>query len=201
MVVNDHVVGFLGVAFGAPIGRPQLVFVPQDLIDMEPEMRHMPSGPAHGSQVVEHCGEAEAIVHLDQPGNRERFALLTVLFGWLGGADHQFIYENSTSLVHSVDHGHFFPGGPGWTSGTLAAAPQPEPDSRLMTECAITAKDLSATCPGWAGVDDQTIARAVAAPPDEWQMSEAERVDLATWVAGRRDRMMADLCATGGADA
>ena len=89
--------------------------MPQELIDAQPEMRHMPAGISHGSQLVPNCSEREAYRYVDIAENRERFAKLAVLYGWMSAGDHQFIYRHDPpNLVHSVDHGHFFPGGPNW---------------------------------------------------------------------------------------
>jgi hypothetical protein len=66
----------------------------------------------------------------DVPDNRPRFAALAVLYGWIPAGDAQLIYRQTVShLVYSVDHGHFFPGGPNWTlaglSGFVPLSPSP----------------------------------------------------------------------------
>ena len=47
---------------------------------------------------------------------KNRCALLAVMYGWFQAGDNQLLYRKTPpELVFSVDHGHFFPGGPEWT--------------------------------------------------------------------------------------
>ncbi len=108
MIVTDHIVGRLGHAVSAAVGAPTLVDVPADLIAAEAQMAHMTAGVAHGSRWIPDCSQG-GIEHVVVPENRDRFARLALLYGWVVAADRQFIYQNQDPrLVHSVDHGHFF---------------------------------------------------------------------------------------------
>src|SRR4051794_7290268 len=105
-VVNEHVVARLGHALGAPVGEPAFVDVPAELIALESELRHIPPGIAHGSPFLRDCSDRLWIEHTGAPENRERFARLAVLYGWMHAGDRQLIYANAAPhLVHSVDHG------------------------------------------------------------------------------------------------
>lgn len=185
--VNDQIVGRLGVGLGAPVGVPALVEVPQALIDAEPELAHMPSGLGHGSRWIPNCTERLSYEHAAEQENRARFARLAFLFGWTVAGDHQFIYENAAPrLVYSVDHGHFFPGGPDWTIASLGQAPPPTPDNAIVTTCALTPQETESGRPA-ATPSDELIASAIASVPADWQLPDADRVALADFLAARRD--------------
>jgi hypothetical protein len=194
MIVNDHVVGRLGAALGAPVGAVALVDVPAELVALQPEMQHMLPGTCHGSLYLPHVSEREGLMHWDVPQNKRRFARLAVLYGWVVASDHQFVYENSPpNLVYSVDHGHFFPGGPNWTEAALVAAPAPDLDLTLTCSCNLAASEIAAAKAALLGIDDAVIADAVAGPPDAWGMTEDERVVLAQYLSIRREQLSAKL--------
>jgi hypothetical protein len=186
--VNDQLVGRLGIEAGAPVGRPRLVDVPAELIAGEPEMQHMNPGVAHGSTWITDCSERAAYEYATAVENKPRFARLALLYGWIQASDHQFIYENAEPhLVHSVDHGHFFPGGPDWTPATLQGAPTPTADAAIIGECGLTQADLDACLPAFGTIADEVIATIVGGIPDTWGLSVTERVAVAEYLGTRRD--------------
>jgi hypothetical protein len=190
-VINEHVVGRLGKLVGAPVGQVAIVTVPDALVNAEPQMAHVTPGPAHGSRFLPHCGDRENLLHTDVPENRDRFARLAILYGWMGATDHQFIYENQPPhRVHSVDHGHFF-NGPGWTEASLAALPSAALDVTISTACGFTDDEVGAAAATIPLADDAAIASVVAGPPDAWGMSKADRVALASTLATRREALIA----------
>jgi hypothetical protein len=190
MVVNDQIVARLGEAAGAPTGSAVLVDVPVDLIAREPGLAHFKPGIAHGTRWMRDCGDAAGVDHVSV--NRERFASLALLFGWIVPNDQQYIYENSAPRrVWSVDHGHFFPQGPDWTTASLATAGAPAPFDGLVQQCGLTSDELERARPPFRKVTDVLIAAAVAAPPDSWGLSQAEREAVAEFIASRRDGLFA----------
>ncbi len=194
MVVNDQIVGRLGMALGAPVGQVCLVEVPAELISIEPAMRHFGPGIAHASLFLGGCSERASFEHASVKENRERFALLAVLYGWIGAQDHQFIYENALPhLVYSVDHGHFFPGGPNWTSTNLAANPKPQTDPSIVSSCGLAAADFTAPAKALGAIRNEVIASVVATPPDEWAFDMTDRVALAMYLEQRRDTFATEL--------
>jgi hypothetical protein len=187
MIVTDQIVGRIGIASGAPVGTPALVEVPMSLIQAEPEMAHMSAGIAHGSRWIPGCTQG-GVDHCST--NRARFADLALLYGWAIASDHQFIYENDAPrLVHSVDHGHFFAGSTGWTVDTLSNAPTAEPDPTLISGCTLTDQELDDAKEKLAVVDDDAIAGAVASPPEDWGITQDERLAVAEYLAIRRDML------------
>jgi hypothetical protein len=191
MIVNDQVVGRLGRLLEAPMGEVALVKIPKELVVVERELEHIPPGIAHGCRWIPGCTEREGIAHRDIPENRTRFARLAIVYGWVLANDHQFIYQNQPPhLVHSVDHGHFFPGGPEWRVKNLQGNFGTQPDSHIVNTCCLTREEVSDATRRLEVVTEDDIAEAVAMPAEEWALSTDERVALAIYLAERRERLM-----------
>lgn len=199
MIVTDQVVGYLGRAMGAPVGDVCTVDVPAELIKAEPQMGHMPPGVAHGCRLIADATNQPGVAYASEPQNRPRFALLSILYGWMEAFDHQLLYEDEPPhLVHSVDHGHFFPDGPQWTRMSLLKGKFAEPDAILTGACSLKTPDFRGACVHLRGIDDAVIARAVAQPPDSWGIQMPERVALAQYLARRRAQLLAAFLEDGG---
>lgn len=192
--VNDQIVARLGSFMGAPVGQPGFVDVPAELIESQSEMKSegfLP-GLSHGSEFVGDCTEAErnAPMHSNLPENRERFALLAVLYGWVSSNDHQLLYRKQLpNLVFSVDHGHFFPGGPNWDENKLKSAPDPSVHDWFKSTCQFTDGEIKFAARRLAGVTDDQIAYAVGVVPDARGLTESERISLAIYLAERRAKL------------
>jgi hypothetical protein len=205
VLVNDHVVGHLAPAVGAPCGEPALIEITAALIAEEPRLQEpvyagaaMQPGIWHGSRYMPGLSrDRQPVLHTTVAENRARFASLALLYGWIGSwQDHQFLYQRKPPpLVFSVDHGHFFPGGPDWQIAQLAAPPNGGgPDASLCSESKLTPLELEAAAGTYRSMDATTvIARAVAAPLDEWGITMAERVALAEYLAKRHSELLASF--------
>jgi hypothetical protein len=195
-IANEQIVGKLGAALGAPVGQINLIDVPADLIGMQAELRHMTAGVSHGSLLVPDCSDKLWLAHHDVAENRSRFAALAVLYGWIPAGDHQLIdRQTAPHLVYSVDHGHFFPGGPNWTVAGLAGAGPARPYGDLVNGCGITRDELRPVMDQLQTVTAETIAEAVAAPPNVWSITAEERVTVAAYLQARREQLLAALAA------
>jgi hypothetical protein len=192
---NDQVVGRLGMAMNAPVGQVALGTISLDLILENIEMRNLVDGVAHGSRLIPRTSNAERLLYFDVPENRSRFAALALLYGWPQvEEDHQFIYGiEPPHLVYSVDHGDFFPRGPGWSLASLRRVEPAQPDRFIRFGCDLTADELRAAAGGLQRLDDQAIATAVALPPDDWGVTVDERVGLALYLTRRREQLLETL--------
>jgi hypothetical protein len=195
-IVNDQIVARLGESLGAATGVPALVKVEQAFIDLSPEVKNVGVVPGtwHGLSYVENYSEREGFQHFGLPENRERFALLAILYGWALSQDHQIIYSNAAPpLVLSVDHGHFFPSGPDWTIASLQAMTAvAAPDSVIRNGAQVADDAINAAKVPLRNIDAVTvIARAVAMPLDEWQINIQERVAMAEYLERRRAELLA----------
>jgi hypothetical protein len=193
-VCNEQIVARLGQLLDAPVGEPSFVVIPEELRSAEPELGHIAPGLAHALLFRRNHSDRAGIAHTDLPENRRRFASLAILYGWAFANDHQLIYPNDAPhLVLSVDHGHFFPGGPEWAAAGLAGAPGAAPDANLVTSARLSDGELKPVLVRLAAVAEDDVFRAVAAPPDEWGMTAADRVAAASFLLARRDHLCSTL--------
>jgi hypothetical protein len=149
------------------------------------------TGVAHGSQFKPNASkQKERIRCQDLPDNRTRFASLAVFYGLAQASDHQFFYEDGSNHVLSFDHGHFFPGGPNWSTVTLAQVGPAVPDQQIVQQCNLTVDEISAAKSTLERLTTEVIVAAVAAPPAAWGLSLDERVALAAYLEKRRNELM-----------
>jgi hypothetical protein len=193
-IFNDQVIARLGCKMDAPVGLPALIFIPPELQQNEPQMQGLIPGIAHGTLYVSNTTEREWLLHTDKHYNRPRFALLSIMYGWLCANDHQLIYCNQEpNLVYSVDHGHFFPHGPTWTIEVLATAAPVEPYLPLRGGCGLADSEIGTALVALANVTDNDIVGAVGLPPEEWNVSQEERIALVHFIISRRDTILANF--------
>jgi hypothetical protein len=194
-MANDQVIGRIGNAAAAPVGLVELIDVPKELIDAQPEIKDFPAGITHGSHFMADISkQREVIMHIHVGGNRERFAGLSLLYGLAHCQhDHQFFYQDGTHLVFSLDHGHLFPNGPNWTVDQLRAMPRATPDRTIEAGCTLTPGEIKAARDLLERVSDSVLAGAVSAIPDSWKVIESERVELLAYLEKRRNELLADL--------
>jgi hypothetical protein len=141
-IVNDQIVAQLGVFLGAPVGQPRLIDVSAALVEIEQGLAHIPPGVAHGTLWIPNCFNSWELIATSQPENRPRLAQLAVLYAWVVPADWQFLFNHEPPrLIYSVDHGHFFPGGPDWQPEDLRIADPPSMP-KCFQDCALTPGEL-----------------------------------------------------------
>ncbi len=190
-IFNDHTAAILANAMGAPVPRPALIMIPHELVLAEGQMDGIAPGLAHGTLWIRDTTDRQWLIHTDKDYNRARFALLSVMYGWLSANDHQLIYANQEPhLVYSVDHGHFFPNGPDWTVQHLTNAPEAKPYEEIRTPCALSHQEIGRALDALASVSLSQIAEAVAYPPDEWGVSAEERTALVDFLSSRQAIMV-----------
>ena len=193
-IVNDQIVGCLGVLLGAPVGNPCIVEVDEILTNDpdEPEFVYFQPGLAHATQFIpDTVDDREMRRYQGQAVNRDRFARLSVLYGWVGAADRQFIYKSQPpNAVSSVDHGHFFPHGPNWTIKDLLAAPQAVLDPEIVNVCQLQSSEIGEALIALVNLSATEILRAVARPPGEWGITIKERVALVDYLVKRRQELL-----------
>ncbi len=189
-LTTERAVGILGRAIGAPV--PEIALVDfSALLAVESQLSHFLPTVAHGSNIVPNVRDRRPPV--EPPANernRRAYAALAVLYGWFQGGDHQWLVTLDTSDVYSADHGHFLPGGPAWSSTSLATAGEPAPDQSWSAY--VRPADLTEVGRRLAQVSDEVIAAAVAQPL-QWGAPIAELVALCSFLSSRRDKMIGSL--------
>lgn len=186
-IVNEFVVASLGKAIAAPVGDFALVEIPQDLIDINSEMSHLRAGVAFGCKHVQRCSECRNLKYQYQPQNRLRYAMLAVLYGWIETDDHQFFIEDDPPhLVHSFDHGRFFPSGPDWEVANLLAANGPEPDKMIVEGCYLVGHETKEAIDRLGRVTPEMIGHTVGGVPPGWgDITDEDRLCLAKFLHDR----------------
>ena len=126
-LITEYVVGKLGEKIDAPVPISTRINLPDLICEAIKKndpvyFQNLAAGIGFGNQIILNCGNKSTLNCNSCPENRERFAKLLILYSWCLAKDHQCIYQTvPPPLVYSVDHGHFFPGGPNWTSQTLSS--------------------------------------------------------------------------------
>ncbi len=187
----DRIVGQLGKALGAPVAHTAIVDVPEDLIDEEMQSENVLPGPGHGSLFIKGCVDSREILYSTDDENEDRFAALAVLYGLTAANDIQFLYQTiAPRLVHSVDHGHFFPGETLWSINTLGTAPQAKVDGRITVPANCGRDSILRAIGGLVKLDDSALARTIGSVPAEWDISLDEKAGIARFLAKRRDTLL-----------
>jgi hypothetical protein len=175
----------------AAVCEPCFVSIPESLRAIEPELHDVSAGLSHATAQIASCSDRGGLSNLDEPLNRNRFAGLCVLYTWLHAGDHQMIYSLvEPRIVWSVDHGHFFPGGPNWTGDTLAACGPIARLEPLFDVLGLEAADYKTYVERLSELDDQKIRDVVDTPPDEWGVGGQERLALADFIVRRRRELI-----------
>lgn len=196
-LVPDQIAGRLGRLIGAPVPEVGLVDVPKELIEAEDELRGMSPGIGHASVLLEGVGEKLGYDYTNTKQNRKRFASLAILFGWMVGGDQQFLYSDSEPhLVHSVDHGHFLPGGPKWSIPSPPWAGPAEPDPKTVKQCSLTEAELHEAALSLLKTGRKHIAEAIVAIPSQWGVPIEEKVRLGAFLETRRKQLLSELGVT-----
>jgi hypothetical protein len=172
-----------------------LVWVDQQLIDIENRLDVACPSLAHGSKNAStNCtGRSDFSVgeYCKLPINRSRVAGLAVLYGLALASDHQVIYRvGGEPIVFSVDHGHFFHGGTGWTEHGFENAPQACIDPVIVRSCSLTEAEIAPFLDRLGSLAANDFAEAVAAPPDVWIISESDRIAIARYLWSRREALL-----------
>lgn len=198
-IINDRIVATLGMAMNAPVGEPRIVEISDELLAEEPHYRYLTPGTAHATVFIPGCSDdREPIQYAIQLENQARFAAISILSAWIHGNDLQFIYRKiRPNLVYSVDHGHFFPGGPNWKVEYLSQALEigAEIDRRFLSLCQLRLEsdEIRMALESLSLVEEQTIIKAVASPPIEWGLTITERVSLVNYLLRRQQDLISLL--------
>ncbi len=189
----DQVVGRLGVAMGAPVADVTLLHLSKDIADSNVATMHLDPGTLHGSIFRDDLEPGwEDIEFLNEAENRQRFAQLAVLFGWMHADDQQFMYHRTPPhLVVSVDHDYFFHGAPTWNASTLSDAPPAVPDPYIVDGADLTPDNLFGAILLLERIRPDTIASAVSKPPASWGVDLEERIAVASYLDTRRRHLLA----------
>lgn len=191
-LVIDHVVGRLGQLMGAPVGVVTFAEIPEPLQQAEPQLQDVASGLGHATRWIPDCSDRKGIDYVNVGANRQRFALLVLLYSWVSARDQQFIYAMTPPhTVYSVDHGHFIFGGAAkWNAASFMSVP-PVAIDQSFASVGLTGSQLKSALPSLTRLTSDDIRAVTRCPPDSWGVDDSDRAALSTFLIERRVQLIA----------
>jgi len=190
LIISDFVVGSLGNVLCAPVPQIDLVYLTGEFLEMNPQCSDLGTGYAHGSREVRDVHDSDAIEYIDGE-NRPRFALLSLLYGWMDPKDYQYLYGNDPPhLVWSHDHGWFLPGGNDWNSRTLADASPARVDYTVVNQVELSQKEINIARECLDAVTTEQVQDIINSIPKEWGILDFERDTLFGFITKRRIELL-----------
>ena len=193
--IAEQIVGRLGTVLGFPVGRVGLVYVDRRLVLDDSRIPEQMIGVNHASVFLPKIRPERAeFGPIDLQFNRSRYADLALMYGWFQAYDLQPFYEHEAPrLVHSLDHGNFFPDAYQWSIRSLAEAEPARPDQRVMVPCGLKQSDLAEPLQKLQSVTPVQIVQAIKSVPSEWEFRHNERIALASYLWRRRQELLTHL--------
>lgn len=183
--INEQVVARLGRGIGVAIPEPALVRL-DALVGWEFHPGKMiETGWCHGCLAITGVFEIRNLEHRADDDNRARHAGFYALMDWLAGGDQQWLYAApAENAYYSHDHGHFFPGGPDWTSAALSATGVSE---RLLgvPSDGLDREELLRLADALEGTSLDDIEAVMSRIPVSWPVSDQDLAELAAFVDAR----------------
>ena len=174
---NEQIVARAASLIDAPACEVRSIALPSDFSTWEFRPGHkLEAGIAHASRAIENAVPTHRLEHRKEDKNGERHTYICALYDWCWGNDPQWLMDLSDEhRFYSHDHGHYLPGGPGWTAQSLGAHVDQAHtyndknvtlDKTAANTCAdrlrtLTRQDLvevlSSIPADWAGVSDAEL--------------------------------------------
>jgi hypothetical protein len=178
-------------------GRTEIVHVPKEALPGDGSADHL-EGLGVGIQHLRDTVNAREISQLTggknlTPGliNQRSHAAVVAFQSWIGVGDSQVLIDMTRGLLYSIDHGDAF-GDLTNTTPTLIVTDIPGIPHAHGTQ----GPPLEAAIARVEGVEDQEILTAVAKVPvqgPDWNGDQNWRLQIAHWLAERRDRLEAGI--------
>ena len=192
-LINDQLVARLGILLTAPVGQPELILIPSELINAEYRLQNIQTGLAHGCQWIPNCIDEWNLIATSQPENRLRLVLLATLYGWTMANDHQFLFHRDPPrLIYSVDHGHFFPSPPNWQINDLINSPVAKLD-QFFSDCHFTVDELRQAATKLRAISEIQIIQTVASIPVDWSLTIEERIVMINFLVNRQQEILSSI--------
>jgi hypothetical protein len=185
----DAVVGRLGNRLGAQVPEVALLSADITICSAYLELHQKVPGLLHGSTYVPNTTPRLAIDAARNPQDAIDYAILAVLYGWMGASDDQVIRNMlPPERVLSVDHGHFFNGGAPWNEAVFAKLGDATIHAAFVSHGANTSEVQRAIVAA-KNVTDEEIIEVVSCVPSTWDVPDDDLVALAKFISRRRDTL------------
>jgi hypothetical protein len=185
--INEQIIGRLGALIGAAVCDVALVRIPSQVAGWEfrPGL-HLEEGWVHGSVAVDPVIETRTLEHRSDDNNATRHASIYALHDWVGGQDCQWLVAvGEMYAYYSHDHGHYFPGGPDWTTDTLRANVGTAFPLGIPTG-GLDRAELMRVAERVEGTSEEEVSSLLANIPADWPVSDDELHALLDYILDRR---------------
>lgn len=189
---TELAVARLGTLVDAPVCDVRLIRIPEEFEGWEFRPgHHLRSGIASASLDIPGVVEERQLMYRPDDDNCRRHVGVLALAAWLGGGDQQWLYAAPDNRTFSHDHGHYLPGGSGWTPASLLesivdppALPGAIPHGHAMLDVARIEHTYDTLL---NHVSKHDIAKAVSSFAGSWGISLEHRATLAYYADSRRE--------------
>jgi hypothetical protein len=180
----------------APVCEAALVRIPAELAGHRLSTgRELREGIAHGSADLATAAylRGTAPAHRERDDNSARHAYIFALYDWCWGDDGQWLHDTTADMmVFSHDHGHFLPGGPGWTAETLRA--HVEHDHSLgAAPGGLNTVALKKAAEAIEQISRAKLAEALSSLPSSWPVTDTELETVGFFLERRAPMVAARL--------
>jgi hypothetical protein len=197
--VNDQIVGRAAARIGALTPTVRTARIPPELAGCEFRGDHqLEEGIAHASLAVNSAVEINVLANRDKDDNERHHAEFVALFDWCWGGDAQqwLVGQAAEERCFSHDHGHYFPGGPGWTAAGLEANVD-TPNVYSYGGTAFSQEVLNSVAGLLEAVSRKDLISVLAAIPTSWPVTNAELETVGYFLERRAPDVAARLRARG----
>lgn len=183
------------MAFGAPVFQPFVMHVDSATFGWASELSHFRFGFCYATERRTDVGDRLTFEHAAESNNRIRFVLLALLYGWYHVcSDQQVVYRIAPPYeVFSIDHEQSIVRSGEWQVSDLPTMPVPEPSQWVVSGATLSQAELNASKATLEALTPESIASAVAAPHESWEITLDERIALADLLWNRKDGLVACL--------
>lgn len=196
MLVNEVIVGALGLLLDAPVREHVIALVPPGLSLWNdfPVRRSNAGLIAHASLHVPGAEDADELRYTGRDGNSRRQAALMGLWDLCVGEDPQWLYETTSAYsMWSYDHGLWFTTGEGdWDSEVLARLLEVD-GSMAIRPNGLDADRFEEMAQALRALTPDQLLTVVSAVPLEWEADDRNLEAMAWFLFRRRESVAARL--------
>ena len=197
VTINEYLVGRIGSAIGAPTCEVSLIEIDENHAGhVITPGRVLELGYSYCSADVPDAYEIKSTLsHRLRDDNRARHVGVFALWDLCFGGDPQWLHQTTDDeRTWSHDHGHFFPGGPDWTTDSLVAHVHiPHPLGADATDLDPNAVEAMAT--RIESLSAASIVPILLSIPAGWPI-EDEELETLGWFIEERARPAAQRLRT-----
>lgn len=191
---NEQIVGRAARLIGGPGCEIKTIAISADCSGWEFRPgRALEAGIAHACSAVPDCSETRALAHRGEDENSTRHAMIFALYDWCWGSDPQWLVaQTEEQRYYSHDHGHYFPGGPNWTVGSLMQYVD-QPNEFADSFAGISTNAVRSIAEALESLTKESLACVLAGIPSSWPVTDEELECIGFFLQRRAPRVASRL--------